>query len=227
MARQKRLSEIEGSLSPKEIVLLHIGQARTFRSMGDYARSLIGKPVPGGTLCSRIEDSVVRAQRGQPREVRNRLIRLAQRDGLFLARLAGECNGAIAEQRRERHLETTLVSASMLAVTAEGTDEGVLRALGAWFKLARGFRGRLVDVVEAVRAIETEYFDGNAILYPDSEADLRACIQKVEELIGSVEPVEDFLRGEGVMEEKPPPARATRQLRAAPLGRPPPVGARS
>jgi hypothetical protein len=168
-------------MTVRQIVMLQIQEAKRFPSMMAHARSLIGRRfAPEETLCGRIETAVLPGAKGKPRAVQNQLIRDAQRQGLFLARLARECNARVAESDRERTLESALLHAFRLLCLRD--KDGTTRA-GDLLDMAQAVHRRAADLLDAVRLIEREYFDGVSILYADADAALASRVREGREFV--------------------------------------------
>jgi hypothetical protein len=190
MTTSTRLKKVEQNLSVKQIVLLMIQEARQHPSMIAHARALTAAGcIPAETLCDKIEDAVDRAHRGLPRADKNRLIRAAQRDGLFLGRLVQECNFRLLSTAREHRLEVALLHAWVL-MCAWDPDEGrSMKKLGPWLEISRAVLQSMRDELEAVRFVEREYFDGARVLYTHEETELVENIGQIKVLLDALEGV--------------------------------------
>jgi hypothetical protein len=175
----KRLRAVERGMTVKQIVMLHIQEGKRYPDIMSHAASLVGRSfAPEKTLCGRIEASVMAAVKDRPRSVRNELIREAQRNGLFLARLAAECNLRVAQTDRERTLESAVLHAFRLLCLRD-EDEGA----GDLLDMAEAVHRRAADLLEAVRLIERDYFDGMGILYEGAKAALVTQIGEAREFV--------------------------------------------
>src|SRR5438309_2262724 len=93
---RRRRDKIEASLTPRQAVLLWLGEAAQFGSMRTYVFSLQGQPTsafPLFRLPEQVEQSVRDAMKGQPRDQLEPMIRTGIRDVAFLYYLVIQING--------------------------------------------------------------------------------------------------------------------------------------
>ena len=109
---KKRIEKIEGSLTPKQAVILWMQEAHQCRDMSEYVLFLMDKPNSAAPLW-RLPDQVERATResmkGHHKEVVEAAVRRAVRDVFFLFHLHQQVNAKIMlEQRDWDRLRTVL-----------------------------------------------------------------------------------------------------------------------
>jgi hypothetical protein len=189
MANEKRVRDLERQLSPRELVLADIEEARKHGSLTAHARCLVAKGLSPWALCQRIEESVGRASRRLPAAECARRIRDAQRDGLFLARLWLECNAWFIGHQQEWDLRMALLGSQLLLTMTEKYSHQV--TLGQVLKLARAQRLLLAGAEAAVRLLERDYFDRRTVLYPDLKADLQGRNAEIQHFVTLISQVLD------------------------------------
>jgi hypothetical protein len=187
MINKKRLQDVNRGLSVQEIVHLHIQECRRYPTMQAHATAMIEAGSFSATICSQIEESVKRAEKGQPREVCNRRIREAQRSGMFLWALARECNALVATTARERRLELALLYSGLVLASRAGSDADGLERLTEWGEMAAVSYARLTGLRDGIRLVQDEYFEGTSLLYAGAEAELLEQVRDTENLVERVE----------------------------------------
>lgn len=184
MPATRRLKAIERTLTPKQIVLLDIQEWRRYPNLVEYARAMAsGSAGQSGTLCERVEHAIQK-QHAQDRGKASALqIREAQREALFLANLAEACTLFLAQGEEAIRLRGQLVAAlGLLGLCAETAGEEWAAHRDGGRKLAASHVHSLRVIDQAVRLIETEYFDGHSILFKDAEAMLRERLANAQTL---------------------------------------------
>lgn len=167
--KTKRMDRLEARLGPKDLVLLHLEECRRFRSILEHVEFLAGNP-PTRTLCLQIEEAVSQAHRHDEPAARNRAIREAQRDGLFLALLLSQVQQSVAAAARTDALSILLLRTLFenAALHADAGDaEAETAALDRASTMASALVAELSTVEGAVGLVSTTYFSDRDILYPE------------------------------------------------------------
>ena len=151
MRNVARLTKIEKGLTPKQIVFAIIEESRGFPSVWEYALALAeGRAAKGPGLCDRIEAAMSKSIAGEKREAHVSRIREAQREGIFLATLAMECNCNIANLETEIRLRAALVASHLLlAVQADTRDSKWAERTRAASAIAEEQRWRVREIGRA------------------------------------------------------------------------------
>jgi hypothetical protein len=187
MKAEPRMQRIERNLSPRQLVLMEVRESRDrYSSLREYgaaaARTGFSKPA----LLDRIAESVKATTRGLARDQQIRLIRSAQREGMFLGRLANHCAANLEESEREHELTTALLHATVgLALTAPPARRD--KELDNCLVAARRIHVTFAVKLAAVRLIEKEYYGGLRIVFRSPEKHLREHIGSIDRLIGRLE----------------------------------------
>jgi hypothetical protein len=170
---------VERHIGPKQLVLLEVLESRErYKSMRDYARAIAAQGGPRTNFMARLEGFVRVAADGVEREVKPRMIREAQREGLFLGKLSNYCDGWLAGKQRELDLETALLLSDYMVLGAQPDDPSE-QAVEAWRRRGWEHHKRLLEIRAAVALIEDEYFDGAPILFRETREHLQANIQEI------------------------------------------------
>jgi hypothetical protein len=109
---RRRIERIEGSLTPRQAVLLWLDEASQFGSLRAYLLSLKGQPAsafPLFRLPEQVEQSMRIAMKGQPRDQLEQGVRAGIRDVAFLYYLLIGVNGRELAERRANCLHLLLV----------------------------------------------------------------------------------------------------------------------
>lgn len=184
MKNRKRLGSIETKLNVRQLVSVHIQEARKYSSAMSYARAMSGPPSWPPTLCMRIAELYPQAGRDSDPVVQHE-VRCAVREGLFLAHLWGGCAMSIVEEWRVWALEAQVLSYRLLLMWA--VDATKREPMAEWLDDARAHLRTLEDHLAAVRIIEREYFGGTNLLFRDDEARVVGMISSIESMVAEAE----------------------------------------
>jgi hypothetical protein len=183
MKSDSRLARVERNLSPRQLVTMGVVESRRqHRSFIEYGQATARAGMPRPTLMDRIAASVTATSHGADRMLRNSLIRKAQREGLFLARLSNEVAAQVVEEETELGLKTALVAAHlglMLGLKMDLPESD----LQVWLDGAVRHRRRLLCLKAAVGRIEEAYFDGVTLLFPDTAECLSENLTRIESIL--------------------------------------------
>lgn len=100
----KRLDKLEGSLTPKQAMLLWLEEAQQHGSLQGHARWLKEQPdsaYPLSRLPRQVRQAVQEAHKGQPREQITAAVQRAERDVIFLFKLFMGVNARVLAARKE------------------------------------------------------------------------------------------------------------------------------
>lgn len=184
MKHRRRLGSLESKLNVRQLVSLHIQEARKSPSLMSYARSLAGTPTLPPTLCQRIADLYPKSDRETDPVVQHELM-CSVREGLFLAYLWGGCVMSVVESWRQWSLEAQGLSYRLVLIWATESTKGqqMLEWIHDAKKMLRGIKVHL----EAVQLIAREYFGGEALLFSADEERVVGLVLSIEEMIGEAE----------------------------------------
>jgi hypothetical protein len=107
----RRVAAVEAALGPTELVLQFLAEARTFPSLEDYTRSIVGQPIsaaPMSRIARGAASSVRSAMKGASRDDVDATVRRAVGDGVFLFVLVIGINGAAMDIARVEGLRAAM-----------------------------------------------------------------------------------------------------------------------
>jgi hypothetical protein len=194
---KRRLDKIDVSLTPKQAILLWMGQAHQHDTMEQYVRALKDGADSAWHLVDLPEQVAVgvrQALKGQPREEVSRRVRQAVRDVLFLFHLHQQVNRKLMEQQeaflfRLRWLRAELGRLRYQKMVRQASLSGIRRGLPRrqevkrWQEEAERFLGELQGLHLAVLAIRKRYFDGHDLLFPALTEGLNYLVKAMEVLV--------------------------------------------
>jgi hypothetical protein len=184
MKNRRRIEAVQNQLTPLQVVLLDIEEAHRLGSMEAFARSLAS----GDKRPKRVDiiDEMIRGRcRGMDEEQTRQQLRDAQKEAMFLNRLAVETWSSVLANERAWGLTAAAIGLlhAMALDMANGEKEpieAIAKVITAWHDAARSHLEELATELEAARLIEREYFGGAKILFERDKAML-------VEMIGSAE----------------------------------------
>ena len=191
MKAEPRMQRIERNLSPRQLVLMEVRESRDrYNSLLEYATAAAETGFSKPVLLDRIAECVKATTRGLARDQQFRLIRSAQREGMFLGRLANHCAANLEESEREHELTTALLYATVgLALTAAPARRD--KELNDCLVAARRIHCVFAVKLAAVRLVEQEYYEGLRIVFRSSEEHLReqmaATVRMIDRLEGQLD----------------------------------------
>ncbi len=100
---KRRISGIQAALTPKQAVILWMGEAQRFPGLAECARFLLGQPLsayPLDRLPAQVTRAVREAMKGHPRREVEIAVVQAVRDVQFLFRLHHEANAKLYDEQR-------------------------------------------------------------------------------------------------------------------------------
>ena len=183
MSNKSRIDQLVRHLCPKHLVISDIRESRhRYKSLVEYATATAKAGIPSPTLLEQIESSVTAAAAGTDRRTRIQMVRSAQQEGLFLARLAQHCETSVSESKHELELMTALLSMHVLVFIR--SDELAEEAVTGWRTVAAKHTAQMLELRAAVKLVETEYLDGTPVLFRDSQEFLEKAIGDMSRLMG-------------------------------------------
>ena len=118
----KRIEKIEGSLTPKQAVMLWMQDAHQYRNMFEYVLFLRGQPntvAPLWHLPDQIERATRESMKGQHKEVVEAAVRRAVRDVFFLFHLHQQVNVKVMLEQRAWSLLYAVLAERLLRMVKE------------------------------------------------------------------------------------------------------------
>ena len=184
MKNRRRIEAVQKQLTPLQVVLLDIEEAHRRGSMEAFARSLAS----GDKKPKRVElvaEMTRNRCRGMDEESIRQQVRDAQKEAMFLHRLAVETWSSILTNERAWGLTAAAIGLlhAMALDMVNGEKEpieAIAKVITAWHDAARSHLKELETELGAARLIEREYFGGAKILFEHDGAML-------VEMIGSAE----------------------------------------
>ena len=197
-AAARRLSKLEGALSPREAVLAWLVEAQQFTSLEDHARSIAALPVeaaPLSVIGDRIEAAVRASMKGQRHDAVRDAVRRAVGDGAFLFSLALQLNVEALEFARLEGLRATAAffwMGSLLGgpraddLPPEEAKTYVRELADAW-ALWRTVVDRLSlevrDEQEARSTLQRRFLGGHDVFFADVSRAWAEHVEMVERLV--------------------------------------------
>lgn len=172
MIKQKRLTRIETSLTPKRAVLLWLRQEHQGRTSTEYLRYMIQQPSgarPRTRVESQVVDAICAAMKGQEAGRIHQAVRQGQMYADFLILLVSRTNSVILDDSRCRWLQITLLHEQLRNAALSGHNA---KALNKWAVRLRGVVTDVCALQAASELIRDRYFDGECILSKDAIEDL-------------------------------------------------------
>jgi hypothetical protein len=170
MLNEKRLTQIEDSLTPNQAVLLWLRQERQGKTMRDYVRSVVERPAsasPSSRVARQVVAAIQAAMKGQDPVRIQQAARQAQMEADFLIVLVDLTNSEVLDQRRDVWFRIGLLLAMLTNTVFR--DEDSSDELEA--KLPE-FAAELFALQLAVERIQARYFSGECILAKDVKESL-------------------------------------------------------
>lgn len=179
----RQLERVPSNLTPKQAVLAWIKEMQSHDSVIAYARSTVDRP-QSRTVYGQIEDAVRKRLSGESKDAIFSAIRRAQREAAFLGGLARECTFSIVtteESFQLKHAVTVFMLDNMRLHwdLEEAIGPVAFVQLQEWSaRLHADCHGHRL----AVNTIQSEYFDGHAILSTDAGDTLEARLQMTDDM---------------------------------------------
>ncbi len=197
MSAERRLAKLEGALTPKAATLLWLTEAHGFPTLAAYVAWLVDQPASAAPLYrvpEAAEAGVRAALRGEKPAARERAVREAVNQAVFLVELVIRLNTAAEELIELVDLRYAALFWQMRAISAEAQPEsaGTSRGLSgrrtsrwaAWRRQVASLIGDVYLAEEARGQLERRYLDGRPALFPDLAADWPRLREQAERLAG-------------------------------------------
>jgi hypothetical protein len=229
MTAVRRLSKIEGSLTPTQAVCCWLTEAWVFASLASYADSTLDLPdaaMPLEQIAARVETAVRAARKGETRTATGQAVGRAVGDAIFIYELVLGLNAAASECARLGWLRLGLLAGLL---EADLPDPGAAdppaprarptRAIRGAADPARPRRDLVEEIVddlhveaEARSHLEARYLDGVQALFPEG-AQERGCLAEQAQLLASAAATLDQSgRAGGRRRRRPSPPERIRSL---------------
>ena len=176
MTLARRVTAIEASLSPTELVLRWLDEAHAFGDLESYVRSLLADSSPEGPLdrlCREAEHGARANLRGKRSEVVGSAVRSALRETVFRFELVMRINVTTHDLLEREALIDAALSAHVALLTSE--DRQTRRADTTYlerFATRRALLALRVSELQAAQEaraiVEERYLDGHVAIFPDA-----------------------------------------------------------
>jgi hypothetical protein len=206
MTLDRRLSKIDETLSPTQLVLRWLAEAHAYGDLIPYVNSLLAEDPPVAPLDRLAREAVHGARaamRGKRPELADAAVRSTLRETVFRFELVMRINVTAKELLDREELIAALFAAQLAMLLGEAPDKDVagdshVRRLELCRRLTLLRVDELLASQEARASVEARYLDGHPALFPDiataferqlrSSQEVAATATRAAELDG-VEPV--------------------------------------
>jgi hypothetical protein len=228
MTAVRRLSKIEGSLTPTQAVCCWLTEACAFASLASYADSTLDLPdaaMPLEQITARVETAVRAARKGETRTAIRQAVGRAVGDAIFIYELVLGLNAAASECARLGWLRLGLLAGLL---EADLPDPGAAdpptprarpaRAIGAAdpARPRRDLVEKLVDDLhveaEARSRLEARYLDGVQALFPEGAQEWGRLAEQAQLLASAAATLDQSGRAGGRRRRRPSPPERIRSL---------------
>lgn len=198
MKQDKRLDKLEGSLTPKQAVILWLEEIEQYNSVVElvaYLRTQSESAAPVTRLTRQVEDAVRKEMKGAKDNHVEVAVRKANRDVVFLIKLHHQVNAKVYAEQRAWSLMVVLVAEMQNRMLTEylialGRPKGKTSKADAkpqpgldCKEVAEVLLTELYGFEGAIALIRSRYFDGHQVLFPDAEKLLKDLISTSETLV--------------------------------------------
>jgi hypothetical protein len=175
MTLDRRLSKIDETLSPTQLVLRWLAEAHTYGDLVPYVNSLLAQDPPVAPLDRLAREAVHGARmamRGKRSELVDAAVRGALRETIFRFELVMRINVTTKELLDREELIAALFAAQLAMLLGEAPDKDVagdshVRRLELCRRLTLLRVDELLASQEARTSVEARYLDGHPALFPD------------------------------------------------------------
>jgi hypothetical protein len=190
MTLDRRLTKVDQTLSPTQLVLRWLAEAHAYGALEPYVASLLAPDQPEAPLDRLAREAVQRARtatRGKRPELVDAAVRSALRETIFRYELALRINVVAHELLDREQLLATLFASQLALLLSErdgkhSPDDSHLRRLEQCRRLTRLRVDELVASQEARSMAEARYLDGHAALFPDISAAFKKQLQDSQDV---------------------------------------------
>lgn len=199
MTLARRLSAVESSLTPTQLVLRWLSEAHAHGSFEACAVALLDEEprnLPLSRLCREAERSAWATVGSRAREDLNEAIAKAQRETVFRFLLVLRINVVAHEQLREEQLLHALYAAHVALLASARGGKRSEEDHRSWLAMIVGkMLGRVGELEAAARArglAEERYLEGYRALFPNALAAWDAQLQSTKESVAMAVALADF-----------------------------------
>ncbi len=199
MNQDKRLDKLEGSLTPKQAVILWLEEIERYNSVVElvaYLRTQSESAAPVTRLTRQVEDAVRKEMKGAKDNCVEVAVRKANRYVVFLIKLHHQVNAKVYAEQRAWSMMAVLIAEMQNRMLAEylialGRPKGktskadVKPQPGLDCKdVAEVLLTELYGVQGAIALISARYFGDHQVLFSDADQSLTDLIATSETLVG-------------------------------------------
>jgi hypothetical protein len=208
MSHSRRLTALETSLSPTQLVVRWLAEARSFGDVESWARSLVTDPPPPSATARMVGDADAGARtamRGNRPEIVNAAARSAVRETLFRWELVAAINRQACQLLDHEGLALAAFTGLALLTARFGATDPLAETYAGSVVTCRDALARRVDELHAwakAWSIAAErYLAGHGALFPDIAAAFDRLVEEAEALTDTVVRLGEL---DGVPAPKPP-----------------------
>jgi hypothetical protein len=183
MIKEKRLTHIETSLTPKQAVLLWLRQEHQGRTSMEYLRYMMQQPSsarPRTRVEGQVVDAIRATMKGQDAGRIHQAVRQGQMYADFLIMLVSRTNSVILDNNRSRWLQIALLYEQLRNAALSDDEE---KTVNEWVVRLRELATELFSLREASELIRDKYFEEEGILFEDAIEDLEQQTSLVETMM--------------------------------------------
>lgn len=189
MTLNRRMTKLEESLSPTQLVLRWLAEAHAYGDVPAYTASLLAQDPPVAPLDRLAREAVQAARtahRGKRPEVVDAAIRSALRETVFRFELVMRINVTAHELLDREELIAALFASQLALLLSEGgpPDDSHRRRLELIRRLALLRVDETLASREARSLVEARYLDGHAALFPELAARFESQLRTSQEVAG-------------------------------------------
>ena len=181
----KRLDKVEGSLTPKQAMLLWLEEAQPHGSFQSFARWLKEQPdsaYPMSRLPRQVRQAVQEARKGQPREAISAAVQRAERDVIFLFKLFMGVNARVLSARKEDALGYLWLLERLRRLWDAAAPQ-LRKDAATWREHALPLAGETYALATAIENIAQRYFEGLVPLFPAEAEGMAEAVQAWDTLL--------------------------------------------
>jgi hypothetical protein len=195
----RRMDKIEASLTPRQLFLLWLEEARQHETLASHVLSQRGQPIeqhPWQRLPGQVEQAVRERWKGKPevnsvhprtyqraqreRQIEHEVV-LAVREVTFYLELHGALTGRISAEWKAMALQTLLAfGMSRELMQADLPTQKEIDQARHWVVQSAG---DLLTSQAMARQLADQYADGRSLLFPEQDRQLKECIETATWLI--------------------------------------------
>jgi hypothetical protein len=190
MSLDRRLSKIDDTLTPTQLVLRWLAEAHAYGDLVRYVNSLLADDPPVAPLDRLAREAVHGARaamRGKRPELVDAAVRSALRETVFRFELVMKINVAAHELLDREELISALFASQLAMLLHDGggkhpPDDSHLSRLELCRRLTLLQVNELLASREARASVEARYLDGHSALFPDIAAAFEEQLHQSQEI---------------------------------------------